>query len=533
MQHIHLTNPVSLTQAFITLLQKCKSISDLRQIHAMLTVFGLSQESPFASRILSLAAISDPSNDYAHRLFLQRPNPTVRDYNAFIRGHSHSKNPNKSVFLFVEMLRTGVLPDHLTYPFLIKALAHLSQPRVGGSVHGRAVRDGFVEDRFVLNSLIHLYGSCGDISSARKVFDEIPLKNSVSWNSMLDGYAKSGDVVSMREVFERMPERDVVSWSSLIDGYVKDGEYAEALAVFERMKQVGPRANEVTMVSVLCACAHLGALEQGRMMHRYVVENKLPMTLVLRTSIIDMYAKSGAIEDAMSVFRSVSTRNTDVLIWNSIIGGLAAHGLVWESLKMYREMQSLKIQPDEITFLCLLSACAHGGLVKEAWRFFDSLGKNGTKLKNEHYACMIDVLARAGQLTEAYQLMSGMPMEPSASMLGALLSGCLNHRKLDLAEIVGKKLIELDPRHDGRYVGLSNVYALKKRWYEAKAVREAMETRGVKKFPGFSFVETFGALHRFIAHDKTHPESEEIYIMLHLALWNMKSVTDFEVQEYE
>nr|GMD32716.1 pentatricopeptide repeat-containing protein At5g08305 [Ipomoea batatas] len=463
----------------------------------MLTVFGLSQESPFASRILSLAAMSDPSNDYAHRLFLQRPNPTVRDYNALIRGHSHSKNPNKSVFLFVEMLRNGVLPDHLTYPFLIKALAHLSKPRVGGSVHGRAVRDGFVEDRFVLNSLIHLYGSCGDILSARKVFDEIPLKNSVSWNSMLDGYAKSGDVVSMREVFERMPERDVVSWSSLIDGYVKDGEYAEALAVFERMKQVGPRANEVTMVSVLCACAHLGALEQGRMMHRYVVENKLPMTLVLRTSIVDMYAKSGAIEDALLVFRSASMRNTDVLIWNSIIGGLAAHGLVWESLKMYKEMQTLKIQPDEITYLC-------------TWRF-----------------------SEGSLLTEAYQLMSGMPMEPSASMLGALLSGCLNHRKLDLAEIVGKKLIELDPCHDGRYVGLSNVYALKKCWYEAKAVREAMETRGVKKFPGFSFVETLGALHRFIAHDKTHPKSEEIYIMLHLALWNMKSVTNFEVQEYE
>jgi len=166
-----------------------------------------------------------------------------------------------------------------------------------------------------------------------------------------------------------------------------------------------------------------------------------------------MYAKCGAIEEALIVFRGVPMRRTDVLIWNALIGGLATHGLIMESLELFTEMQGVGIAPDEITYLCLLTACAHGGLVKEAWHFFECLCEYGMTPKSEHYACMVDVLARAGQLTEAYQFMSQMPMEPTASMLGALLSGCMNHGKLDLAEIVGRKLIELEPDHDGRGEG--------------------------------------------------------------------------------
>ncbi|CAN4090333.1 unnamed protein product [Withania somnifera] len=526
------SNPATITQKFITFLAKCKSISQFKKLHALLITCGIYKETKFNSRILYFTSLSDFSYiDYAHNIFSQIENPTIFDYNALIRGYASSKNPCKALSLFVDMLKNEVFPNHFTYPFVVKCLAKLCEVRIGRSVHGGVVKNGYDVDLYVCNSLIHMYGSCGDVLCARKVFDEMPLRNLVSWNSMLDGYGKCGDVVLMREVFDGMVERDVVSWSSLIDGYVKDGEYSEALAMFGRMRVEGPKANEVTMVSVLGACAHLGALEQGREMHGYVVENRLSMTLVLRTSLVDMYAKCGAVEEALVVFREGLGRKTDVLIWNAMIGGLATHGLVNESLELYKEMQVLKVRPDEITYLCLLCACAHGGLVKEAWCFFDSLGKDGMTAKCEHYACMMDVLARAGRLNEAYQFLCEMPMEPTASMLGALLSGCINNGKLDLAEIVGKKLIDLEPFHDGRYVGLSNVYALKKRWDEAKAMREAMDTRGVKKFPGFSVVEIFGALHRFIAHDKAHPESDQIYSILDFVLWKMKLDKDFEEQE--
>ncbi|KAF2281653.1 hypothetical protein GH714_043989 [Hevea brasiliensis] len=470
-----------LNSTLITILDKCKSLLELKQIHALVITLGLSQDEPFVSRILSFYALSDSANiDYSYRVLLSLSNPTIFNCNKVMRGYSKSKYPNKSVSVFVKMLRVGILPDYLTFPFLAKASAGLLNRELGMAFHAHIIKAGYESDRFVSNSLIHMYATFGDILHARKVFDGIPLKNLVSWNSMVDGYAKCGDMALAFELFDSMPEHDVLSWSSLIDGYVKSGDYGDALAVFEKMRVSGPNPNEVTMVSVLCACAHLGALDKGRMMHRYVIDNGLPLTLVLRTSLVDMYAKCGAIQEAFSVFRGVSKELSDVLIWNAMIGGLATHGLVKESLDLFTEMHIVGVKSDEITYLSLLSACAHGGLVKEAWYFFDCLRKHGMAPKSEHYACMVDVMARAGQIAEAYQFLCQMPIEPTASMLGALLSGCMNHRKFDLAEMVGRKLIELEPYHDGRYIGLSNIYAIVRRWDKARSTREAMERMGEK-----------------------------------------------------
>ncbi|KAK7343317.1 hypothetical protein VNO77_11970 [Canavalia gladiata] len=514
----------NINQTLLSLLDKCKSMLELKQLHALVICFGLSQDDPFLSKILCFSALSNSGDiHYSYKVFSQISSPTIFSWNTIIRGYSNSKNPIHSLSIFLKMLRHGVAPDYLTYPFLVKTSSRLLNQETGVSVHAHIIKTGHESDRFIQNSLIHMYASCGNIMWAQKVFDSMQGKNLVSWNSMLDGYAKCGEMVLAQKIFESMSEKDVRSWSSLIDGYVKAGEYREAMAIFEKMRAVGPQANEVTMVSVLCACAHLGAVEKGRMMHKYIVDNGLPLTLVLQTSLVDMYAKCGSIEDALHVFHGASNSQTDVLIWNAMIGGLATHGLVEESFKLFKKMQIVGIHPDEVTYLCLLAACAHGGLVKEAWYFFESLGKYGMTPTSEHCACMVDVLARAGQLTTAYQFVCQMPIEPTASMLGALLSGCINHRNLSLAEIVGRKLIEMEPNHDGRYIGLSNVYAVDKRWDDVRSMREAMERRGVKKSPGFSFVEISGVPHRFIAHDKSHPHSEETYSMLNFVIYQMKS----------
>ncbi|KAL5537850.1 hypothetical protein UlMin_042286 [Ulmus minor] len=475
----------SLIQTLLSHLHNCKSISQLNQIHGLLLPLGLHHQHFFASKILSF----DAGNvDYSFRFLSQLSSPTTFYWNLVIRGYSHSKNPNLSFSVYLQILRNGTTPDQFTYLFLAKASASLLNPELGKAVHACTEKHGYESDMFIRSSLIHMYASCGDIQYARKVFDKMTVRNLVSWTAMLDGYAKCRDMGSAREMFELMPERDVVSWSSLIDGYVKAGEYTEALALFERMQIAGNKANEVTMVSILCACAHLGALEQGRLMHNYIVDNRLPLTLVLRTSLVDMYSKCGAIEEALVVFRGGLMRYTDVLIWNAMIGGLATHGLVKEALNLFKEMQMIRVVPDEITYLCLLSACAHGGLVKEAWYLFECLKKNGMIPKSEHYACMVDILARAGHVAEAFEFIFQMPIEPTAAMLGALLSGCIKHGKLDLAQIIGRKLIEIEPDRDSRYISLSNVYALSKCWDDAGSMRESMERRGVKKSPGFSFV---------------------------------------------
>lgn len=517
---MHMSRNAKINLNIPTLLDKCKSMSVLKQIHSILVVLGQSNDDPFASRILSFSALSDAGNvDYSYQFLLQLSNPVTFYWNTTIRGYSKSKNPNKSLAVFTSMLRAAVMPDHLTYPFLAKAAARLLELKQGSCVHCHVLKSGFESDLYIVNSLIHMYASCRKISYARELFDEMPKRNTVSWNSMLDGYAKCRDMISATEVFNAMPERDVVSWSSLIDGYVKSEEHREAILVFEKMCVVGqPKANEVTMVSVLCACAHLGALEQGRAMHNYIVVNDLRVTLMLRTSLVDMYAKCGEIDEALSVFHGAANNQTDVLLWNSMIGGLATHGFVKESLDMFAKMERVGVKPDEITYLCVLSACAHGGLVEEAWYFFESIKEGGMWPKSEHYACIVDVLARAGKIEEAYEFVCAMPMGPTASTLGALLSGCMRQKRLDIAEIVGRKLIELEPGHDGRYIGLSNVYAVSNQWEEAKTTREAMERKGVKKSPGFSWIESSGMVHRFIAHDKTHPCSEQVYDMLDLIL---------------
>lgn len=261
-------------------------------------------------------------------------------------------------------------------------------------------------------------------------------------------------------------------------------------------------------------------------MHRYLEDNGLTLSLPVATSLVDMYAKCGSIEEAMRVFRMVPASRTDVLIWNSVIGGLAMHGMCKEALSMFREMESLGLEPDEITYLGLLSACAHGGLVDDAWHFFRSLEQKGLTPHIEHYACMADVLGRSGRVLEAFEFVKMMPVELSGSVLGALLSGCQTHGWVEPGEIVGKRLIDMEPDHDGRYVGLSNVYAVARQWHEAKTMREVMERRGVRKAPGFSEVEVDGALHRFIAHDKTHPRLLEIYSVLGIIGNQMKGEID-------
>ncbi|CAH9099978.1 unnamed protein product [Cuscuta epithymum] len=530
MWNVSLLRPTSiLKSALTTLLDNCKSMPELKQIHGLMIALGLSQDEHFMSKILSFLALSDSGDiNYSCWVLSSLVNPQIFHWNTVIRGYSKSKNPNRSVSVFIKMLNAGALPDYLTFPFLVKASSRILKRELGCSVHAHIHKRGFESDMFVSNSLIHMYASFGHILFARKVFDRMPLYNLVSWNSIVDGYAKCGDMESARKLFDLMPERCVLSWSCLIDGYVKNGDYGDALTVFDEMCASGSTPNEVTMVSVLCACAHLGALDKGRTMHHYLIENGLPLTVILHTSLVDMYAKCGAIFMAIDVFRSYRVGPGDVLLWNTMLGGLASHGLVNESLNLFKEMISTCVKPDEITYLSLLHACAHGGLVNEAWYLFGCLGAQGTNTTIEHYACMVDVLARSGQTLEAYRFLSQMPIEPTASMLGALLNGCMNHGKLELAEIVGKKLVKMEPHHDGRYVGLANVYAANLQWDEARSMRQTMERMGVRKSPGYSFVEIDHTLHRFIAHDKSHPSYEVICMMLSFIGSQMRSINNQE-----
>uniref|UniRef100_A0A0D9VGZ5 DYW domain-containing protein n=1 Tax=Leersia perrieri TaxID=77586 RepID=A0A0D9VGZ5_9ORYZ len=413
-------------------------------------------------------------------------------------------------------------PTPFTFSFLLSALASSSPPpslAAARVAHAQAFRCGALAHPVVTNSLLKLYLSLGvpGHAHARGVFDSAgSALDVVSWNTMVSGYGKGGDLGAAREVFDRMPERSLVSWSAMVDACVRCGEFGEALWVFDRMmREERFRPDAVVLVSVLKACAHLGAVERGRWVHRYLEEEGFGGTIgnvMLETALVDMYCKCGCMEEAWRVFDGV--RGGDVVLWNAMIGGLAMNGYGERALGLFRRMLQKGFLPNESTFIVVLCACTHTGRVDEGKEIFDSMQKHGVKPQREHYGCLADLLGRAGCVEEAEALLLDMPMEPHASQWGALMSSCQMHNDINVGERVGKRLIELEPDDGGRYVVLFNLYAINGRWEDAKAIRQMMEERGAKKETGLSFIEWNGLVHEFVSGDVRHPQTRKIYALL-------------------
>ncbi|XP_031494399.1 pentatricopeptide repeat-containing protein At1g08070, chloroplastic-like [Nymphaea colorata] len=560
----------------LSLLDSCKSVRELKQIHAQLTTAGLTGDTFATSKVVAFfSASASRCIDYARAVFRTIRNPSIFAWNCMIRSLVAGDNPREAIIFFSQMLKGGFQPNNFTFPFVVKACTDSSAVDFGISVHAHIVKSGLDRDAYVQSSLIHMYsrsnrledayrlfaGSsdrdvvswnamidgyvrtgdltvasslfdqmvCKDVVSwntmitgysnlgrledARKLFDESTRRNIVSWNAMLTGYAKAGDVESARHMFDKMPQRDVVSWNAMIACYSQCNRSIEALLLFDEMRAVCVNPTEATLVCILSACADLGALDRGKRLHSFLDAHRIKLNTVLGTALTDMYAKCGSIEEAIQVFHLIPEK--DVLSWNTIIAGLAMHGHVKRCYQLFMEMIQSGSEPDDITFVAMLSSYSHAGMVEEGLRLLDCMSSTfNVTPKAEHYGCVIDLLGRAGLLEKAMELISGMPMEPNAGAWGALLGACRIHGNVELGERVGKHLIALEPEHSGRYVLLSNVYAFAKRWEDARKVRKMMNTRGVSKPPGFSFIEMKGNVHRFIAGDKTHPENELIHQML-------------------
>ncbi|GAB4841135.1 Pentatricopeptide repeat-containing protein At3g62890 [Ancistrocladus abbreviatus] len=314
-----------------------------------------------------------------------------------------------------------------------------------------------------------------------------------------------------------MPDRNVISWSCIINGYVKWGEHKEALALFREMQMLkgsGVSPNEFTLSGVLSACGRLGALEHGKWVHAYIDKCGMKVDVVLGTSLIDMYAKCGSIERARSVFDNLG-HNKDVTAWSALISGLAMHGLGEECLELFVKMLNQEVRPNAVTFLGLLCACVHCGLVDEGKKLFQRMSQEfGISPSIEHYGCMVDLCGRAGLIEEAWDVVKSMPMEPDVLVWGALLSASRTHGKIEVSEVAVRRLTELEPTNSAAHVLLSNLYAKIGRWKDVRHVRDLMEAKGIKKVPGCSLVEIGGVLYEFFVGDDSHPEAREIYMML-------------------
>lgn len=341
----------------------------------------------------------------------------------------------------------------------------------------------------------------------------MPVRNVASWNSMVSGLAKCGNVDSAREVFDEMPEKNVVSWTGMISGYAQNGYFYETLALFEEMCFAQVRPNDVTLVSVLSACANLGALGLGKRIHGFLDGNGYGLNRFVGSALIDMYSKCGMVRDALLVFERMSEKN--VVVCSAMIMGLAMHGRAEEALAIFEDMRMQSILPNDITFIGVLCACCHAGLVRKGHYYFRCLSEEyslGPKL--QHFACMVDLLGRAGCLDEALRFIIKMPIKPDVVVWGALLGSCRTHSNFPLGEYAARHILELDPRHCGAYVFLCNVYARAADSGGLAKVTRMMEQSGMERIPGRSWIEVNHFVHQFFAGDKSHPENDRIYAKL-------------------
>lgn len=407
-------------------------------------------------------------------------------------------------------------PNNYTFPFLLQACSKVLGLVEGTQVHSHVVKLGFDRDVYVRNSLIHFYVASCRIECSKRVFDECPqCRDIVTWNAMLAGYAREGRIEAAEEVFEEMPERDVVSWSALITGYVQNGLLEEGLARFEQMREVGLVPNEAILVTVLSACAQLGLTENGRLIHFVIDSLGFPMTVPICTGLVDMYAKCGCINQARESFDKMPLR--DVSSWNVMICGLATHGLGKEALALFEKFRSEGLSPVNVTFIGVLNACSRVGLVDEGRYYFKLMTENyGIDPEMEHYGCMVDLLGRAGLVVEAIELVERMSIPPDPVLWVTLLCACKIQGLVELGEKIGQKLIKLDPDHHGNYVQLAGIYAKSNKWEDVVKTRGLLFDRRAKKVPGWSLIEAQGRIHQFVAGDREHERSSEIYKMLHV-----------------
>eukprot|EP01018_Ginkgo_biloba_P030434 Gb_10709 [translate_table: standard] len=681
------------SDAYASLLQVSADMKQLKQVHAHIIIKGLDQNNFLGSKLVGMYAMCGSLKNACLVFDKIKFKRSALLWNGMIREYARNGTCDEALALYYQMQPAGIQPDDFTFPLVLKACASLSSLQEGEEIHGLIVRRGFESDVFVQTSLLDMYAKCGCLEDARQVFDKMFTKDAVSWNAMIAAhfqnghanealtlfrqmqmadvkpnlvtmvcvlpacsrlgvvqqgkcihahvirnglesfvsvenslvamYAKCGSIKIARHVWDRMSKRDVVSWSSMIAGYVQNEQANEALTLFHQMQIAGITPDLVTMVNVLPACGHLAALQEGKWIHDYILTSGYELDVLVETALVDMYVKCGRIDVARTLFDKMSNRDVvswnamiagyshngfagealilfhqmnlahmtpdsttmvsvlpaiarlaalqqgkwlhayiirngfesdvsvgnsliamyakcgnieiahrwfekmferDVVSWSVMIAGYGMHGQWEDALGLFLKMQQTGMKPNYITFVSVLSACSHAGLVDKGWEYFNCMSQGYCITPGvEHYACMVDLLGRAGHLEEAHEFIKRMPIEPDAGVWGALLGACRTHCSIQLAECTLQHLLDLEPKNAGNYVLLSNIYAAAGRWDDVARVRTMLKDQQVKKQPGCSWIEIKNRFHAFVVGDRSHPQSERIYGMLESLAEQMKA----------
>lgn len=402
---------------------------------------------------------------------------TVVSWTCIISGYAQNGQPREALKFFSKMRRSNVKPDWITFVSVLSAYTNVEDLENGKSVHGCVIKMGFDSEPDLRVGLTSMYAKCGQVIIAKLLFYQTEVPNVIQWNAMISGYAKNGLAEDAVDLFHFMISKNI-------------------------------RPDDVTIRSAILGYAQVGSLEQARWMDTYVNCSTYRDDNFICSALIDMYVKCGSVELARKVFNR--TPNKDVVVWSAMIVGYGLHGYGKEAIDVFHLMKKARIYPNDVTFIGLLTACNHSGLVQEGWDFFHSMKHYGIEPRHQHYACVVDLLGRSGVLDQAFDFIKNMQIEPGVTIWGALLSACKIYCHVELGEYAAQRLFSLDPLNTGHYVQLSNLYASTRMWGGVAKVRVLMKEKGLVKDTGYSMVEINGKMQAFRMGDKSHPRAKEI-----------------------
>lgn len=444
--------------------------------------------------------------DAAYQLFDTMPERNLVSWNTIITALSRLGRIDDAYKLFNQMNERNVI----TWTAMVAGLSQNGRVDDARELFDRMP----VRNVVSWNAMVSGYARNLRINEAYALFKRMAERDVPSWNTMITGFIQNGDLVHARELFDRMRERNVVSWTTMITGYIQEGKDEAAFRIFSDMRCSGVRPNQGTFVSILSAVSNLAALHVGRQIHQIVSKSTYQSSPFVQSALVRMYAKCGEIGVAREMFDL--SEQKDLVSWNGMIASYAHHGCGKEALHLFEEMLREGFKPDDVTYVGLLSACSHSGLVDEGIELFGSAARDTSiELREDHYACLVDLCGRAGRLDEAANFIKGLQTEFSSSCLwGALLGGSNVHGDVSIGKLAAENILDKEPNNAGTLMLLSNIFASAGRWDEAKTIRSKMKDSGLKKQPGCSWISIDNVFHVFLSRDKSHNHINLIYSML-------------------
>ncbi|KAL6277178.1 hypothetical protein ACE6H2_020779 [Prunus campanulata] len=448
-----------------------------KELHGFSIRMGIESDVFIANSLIDMYSKSGRSNE-ASNVFQGMDKRNIVSWNAMIANLGQNRLELEAIGLVRQMQGHGEIPNSVTFTNLLPACARLGSLRHGKEIHARTVRMLYASDLFVSNALTDMYTKCGQLDLAQNVFN-ISLRDEVSYNILIIGYSQTTDSL-------------------------------ESLNLFSEMKLVGMIHDIVSFVGVISACANVTAIKQGKEIHGSLVRKLFHTHLFVANSLLDFYTKCGRIDLAAKVFDRIPSK--DVASWNTMILGYGMLGELNTAISLFEAMGEDGVEYDSVSYIAVLSSCSHGGLVEKGKKYFEGMQALNIEPTEKHYACMVDLLGRAGLMEEAVELIKGMPIVPDANIWGALLGACRIHGKVELASWAADHLFRLNPEHCGYYILLSNMYAEAGRWDEVNRVRELMKSRGVKKNRACSWVQVQDQVHAFVVGESLETLNSDSWI---------------------